>query len=173
MPRVSGWPSSDAHRFLFLKTEAWGHHHRILLCSADVVTWFLFFIISTPCIITKSTSVCSNVLCFLFQQMPCPLSSSGNFLFCNKFQWRNYNRAGPRRAPGHKNLSVSSIACSWPHSASLAFPEFQVTDSDSGWSGKEGDAKTREEQSRKETRDQPWGRILSRRIHKDVGILYT
>ena len=34
-----------------------------------------------------------------------------------------------------------------PHSASMAFPEFQEAGSDSCWPGKEGDAKTGEEES--------------------------
>ena len=63
----------------------------------------------------------------------------------------DWNRTGPYRAPGHKNLSVSRIflfAGNRLHSASKTFPELQGAGSNSCWSGKGGDAETREEQSR-------------------------
>ena len=59
-----------------------------------------------------------------------------------------------------------------PHSATIAFPEFQGTGSDSCWSGKEGGAKTREEQSKNSSRalGQDPG-SLSRDTHNDGGTL--
>ena len=61
-----------------------------------------------------------------------------------------------------------------PHSASMAFPEFQGANSDSSWSGKEGDAETREEQS---GNNPALGQDLvpsqGTHINNDVGILYT
>ena len=61
-----------------------------------------------------------------------------------------------------------------PHSATVAFPEFQGTDLDICWSGKEGDAKTREEQSRNNSTEleQDPGSFL-RDTHNDVDFLYT
>lgn len=89
VPRVPGWPHSETHHLLFLKTGAWGHSRGMLLHSIYVAKRSPFHIISTPCIITKSTPFCSNVLHFLFQRMPCPSSSSCNFLFCNKLHWQD------------------------------------------------------------------------------------
>ena len=56
---------------------------------------------------------------------------------------------GPVGLLAQKTFSVSQFLFlgNGPHSASLAFPEFQGTGSDSCWSGKERDVKTREEQS--------------------------
>ena len=61
-----------------------------------------------------------------------------------------------------------------PHSASTAFPKFQRTGLDSCCSGKEGGAKTREEEPRNNSTalGQDPG-SLSEDTHDDTGILHT
>ena len=85
----------------------------------------------------------------------CNLKKKKNFNFYSRLKIQmsdfslKWNQAGSYRAPGHKSLSVSPILFlgNGPHSASMAFPEFQGTGSDSCLSGKKGDAKTMEEES--------------------------
>ena len=59
-------------------------------------------------------------------------------------------------------------------SASKTFPEYEGRGSDSYWSGKGRDAKTKEEESRNNNAALCQDRgSLSRGIHNDAGILYT
>ena len=61
-----------------------------------------------------------------------------------------------------------------PHSAIIAFSKFPGAGLDSGWSEKEGDAETGEEESRNNSTalgQEPGS--LSRDSHNNTGILYT
>ena len=103
--------------------------------KAIVIIWFR---------ILKVCKILNVFLCFPHQKIYLPKSVNG--LFSSGSDWDTEMLKPSRRSWSQKSFCVPhfSFLGNRPHSASVAFPEFQGAGSYICWSGKEVHGKTRE-----------------------------